>query len=216
MADNWQNIGIFRHRVYPDYSEYLRVQGEKLDRRPGFAARHSEGLVGMIVKHVGLVKDHLPEGGNVLCLGARVGGEVQGFIECGYFAIGIDINPGTGNPYVLHGDFHHLPFPDKCVDIIYTNSLDHVFDMEKLLSEIRRVLKPVGFFMTDNKGGVAEPEMNSARSDGYDCLEWTELAKLVEYIKAYGFMLVAQYQSRGFTPHGRLFQLVLEQNLMMT
>ena len=47
----------------------------------------------------------------MLCLGARLGTEVRALHNLGYFAIGIDLNPGVDNPYVLMGDFHKLVFP---------------------------------------------------------------------------------------------------------
>ena len=49
----------------------------------------------------------------VLCLAARIGTEVKAFLDLGCFAIGIDLNPGTDNRYVVHGDFHDLQFAPK-------------------------------------------------------------------------------------------------------
>jgi len=77
----------------------------------------------------------------MLCLAARIGTEVKSFLDLGAFAVGIDINPGKKNKYVLFGDFQDIQFAPKCADIIFTNSIDHVYDIEKFLSEIKRVLK---------------------------------------------------------------------------
>src|SRR5215216_3610430 len=57
----------------------------------------------------------------VLCLGARQGTEVRAFIDRGGFAVGIDLNPGEKNRYVLIGDFQELQFATGSVDIVYTN-----------------------------------------------------------------------------------------------
>ena len=53
--------------------------------------------------------------------------------DLGYFAIGIDLNPGDANPYVLPGDFHRIVFPDASLDAVYTNALDHVFSLEQVV-----------------------------------------------------------------------------------
>lgn len=41
-----------------------------------------------------------------------------------------------------------IPMPDSFVDCLYTiNSLDHVYDLEQMVSELMRILKPRGLFM---------------------------------------------------------------------
>ena len=209
MKDGWVGIdSILYRREYGSYREYLTLQGSKLANKPGTVAKIDAGISGAVLKTVGAIREQLPASGNVLCLGARLGGEVEGFIAAGYFAVGIDINPGEGSRHVLLGDFHQLDFPDSSVDIIFTNSLDHVYDMKKLLGEVYRVLKPGGIFMTCNKGGVEEPVWRNAKSDGYDCMEWTELTKLCTYIEGQGFSIFHEFRAKGFTPHGRLFRKI--------
>jgi len=209
MKAGWLDIDdILYRREYGSYQEYLAIQGSKLAERPGTAAKINAGMKGGTLKTVTNIREQLPANGNVLCLGARLGGEVEGFLAAGYFAVGIDINPGERSQYVLTGDFHHLQFPDGSVDIIFTNSLDHVYDMKKLLGEVYRVLKPGGIFMTLNKGGVEEPVWRNARSDSYDCMEWTELTKLCAYIEGQGFSMYYEFKTKGFTPHGRLFRKI--------
>jgi hypothetical protein len=48
------------------------------------------------------------------------------------FSVGIDLNPGPRNGYVLHGDFHNIIFADASIDAVYTNALDHSFDLQEL------------------------------------------------------------------------------------
>ena len=88
-------------------------------------------------------------GRNVLCLGARLGSEVKAFLDLGAFAIGIDLNPGKENRYVVHGDFHDLQYAPNSIDVVYTNSLDHAFDIERLAKEVLKVLKPGGVFVVE-------------------------------------------------------------------
>ena len=80
----------------------------------------------------------------VLCLGARLGGEVRAFRALGALSVGIDLNPGSNNPLVLEGDFHHIQFADETSDVIFTNVIGHAFDLRLLGNEICRVLKPTG------------------------------------------------------------------------
>ena len=56
------------------------------------------------------------------------------FIDHGAFAVGIDLNPGRDNRWVVIGDFHALQYADASVDVVYTNSFDHVFELERVLA----------------------------------------------------------------------------------
>lgn len=193
----------FLGREYSDYNDYLTIQAKKLDERPGFALKASEGQRERLGKRLAMLD--LPHG-NVVCLGARLGGEAQAFVDRGDFAVGIDVNPGEKSKSVLHGDFHNLVFANESVDIIYTNSLDHALDMEKLITEVSRVLKAGGIFLTENKGGTEEPGFRGARSDAYDCMEWQSLAHLIVFIESHGFEMVERYRDKGFTPWGIMFR----------
>ena len=86
------------------------------------------------------------QGRTVLCLGARLGGEVRAFKALGALAVGVDVEPGDGNMDVLVGDFEHLAFADASFDFAYSNVLDHVHDLRTFGSEACRVLKPGGMF----------------------------------------------------------------------
>ena len=85
----------------------------------------------------------------VLCLAARIGTEVKAFLDLGCRAIGIDLNPGKENPYVVQGDFHDLQYAPQSMDVVYTNSLDHAFDLERIAKEVLKVLKPDGLFLVE-------------------------------------------------------------------
>lgn len=196
----------FNRRIYASYEEYLERQAKKLGSGSEKIARFNDAIRSKLFKRIQVNMQGIPSSGNVLCLGARMGGEVAAFIAAGYFAVGIDINPGQGNIWVLHGDFHELVFPDSSVDIVFTNSLDHVMDMAKVLSEVKRVLKPDGAFVVEAKGGVEEPEVKSARSDKYDCMEWLTLDGLIAYIEKQGFLVGHRYRFKGFSPNGIIFK----------
>ena len=168
--------GLYRRR-YASYDEYAAHQREKLrhlDLASYEAAFEAELAVRLRATQV------VGAGDNVLCLGARLGAECRAFIALGAFAIGIDLNPGLANRHVLVGDFHDPQFADSSVDVVYTNCLDHSFDLEKVMQGVARVLKPGGVFIADlmNGSGDGEPW----RPDGYDCLFWDSTADIVERI----------------------------------
>ncbi len=137
------NGGGVRKRDYVSYEQYLSHQRAKLALKRDRIAQHDREFEHVL--HDRLQRSGIPlQGTNVLCLGARLGGEVRAFQRLGAFAVGIDIEPGEKNPYVLHGDFHHLQFATQSVDVIYCNALDHAFDLTQIASEVDRVLKPDG------------------------------------------------------------------------
>jgi SAM-dependent methyltransferase len=206
--DDWEELSDgFNRRIYSTYEGYLASQAKKLGDGSEKIAKMDDALRSGLLKRIrSNMIGKIPASGNVLCLGARMGGEVAAFIAAHYFAIGIDINPGKGNTWVLHGDFHKLDFPDHCTEIVFTNSLDHVMDMAKVLAEVKRVLKPSGVFVMEAKGGVDEPEVKSARSDKYDCMEWLTLDGLIAYIEKCGFQAIHRYRFKGFTPNGIIFR----------
>ncbi|MCX5918163.1 MAG: class I SAM-dependent methyltransferase [Deltaproteobacteria bacterium] len=118
----------------------------------------------------------------MLCLGARLGTEVKAFLDHGCFAVGIDLNPGKSNYYVLRGDFHNLQFADRSVDVVFSNSVDHVFDLEKFVKESARILKA---------GGLLVIEVGRGREEGgssgfYESLHWSTIEELLSFLKNYG------------------------------
>jgi SAM-dependent methyltransferase len=96
----------------------------------------------------------------VLCVGARVGGEVRAFSRLVDLAVGIDLYPGEKNPFVMYGDAHKLQFNNASFRTLFTNVLDHILYVDKFASEARRVLKPNGVLITSTEIGrqAAEKE----------------------------------------------------------
>ena len=136
-------------RRYSTYKEYVDHQGSKLDKKYSIIAAHDKQYEQSVYsRYSGF------EGKKVLCLAARLGGEVRAFKKLGADAIGVDLNPGKDNKDVIYGDFHDIPFKDKHFDYVFTNSIDHVLYLDKFYSEIKRVLKPRGVFICElMKGG---------------------------------------------------------------
>jgi len=61
----------------------------------------------------------------------------------GYKAVGIDLVAFP--PHVIQGDFHDLPFKDNHFSFVYSNAVDHVFDLKPFSAEIDRVVKKGGY-----------------------------------------------------------------------
>lgn len=98
--------------------------------------------------HAQLVQPPLIDiiGSPVLCVGARLGGEVRAFqaLPTVKLAVGIDFNPGGRNAHVLYGDAHRLQFKNGSFGSVYTNVMDHILKHDIFAREARRVLKPRG------------------------------------------------------------------------
>ncbi|MEE8429219.1 MAG: methyltransferase domain-containing protein [Gammaproteobacteria bacterium] len=178
-SELWKRDEQFAQRSYSSYDEYVEHQGSKLDKII-HRLRETEAEDFADFKHRFETCKQLSEARSVLCLGARIGTEVRALHSLGYFAVGIDLNPGQDNPYVLPGDFHNIVFPEGSVDAVYTNTLDHVFDLEKMTGEIRRLLRPNGIFIADVIHGFEEGFIPG----DYEATHWSDsetfLAKVAE------------------------------------
>ena len=139
-----------QRRIYSSYQLYLKHQKSKLLTKKeklklsNYDEEFNNNLIARLENF-----DISLMGSRTLCLGARLGGEVRAFKELGSYAVGIDLEPGKGNQDVLFGDFHEINFPDNSVDLINTNSLDHVYDIDMVLNEIKRVLTFKGYFISE-------------------------------------------------------------------
>ena len=115
-GSEWEKDSEFATRQYPSYDAYLKHQASKLDKIAHRLNRNrAEELVEFRERFE--LCDQLKEARSVLCLGARLGAEVEALHALGHFAVGLDLNPGADNPYVLPGDFHAIVFPDGSVTV---------------------------------------------------------------------------------------------------
>lgn len=179
---DWVDAGGLEQRAYPSYELYTEHQKAKLGTRD--LGNYDRLFVEALQPRLAALQ--LKPASTVLCLGARSGAECRAFINLGHFAIGIDLNPGTENRYVVVGDFHHLQFADASVDVAYTNALDHAFELGRILAELRRVLKPDGRFIAE----IVDP---AVRGPGdFESTWWPNIDAVVAEIAKAGFTLAAQ------------------------
>lgn len=172
-----------RRKKYRNYEDYVTHQKSKLEKiahtwLPEQDARFYEALKERLAQD-----DQLKSGMSVLCLAARTGVEVRAFLDIGFFAIGIDLNPGKENKYVVTGDFHNLQFPDRLVDVVFTNSLDHALDLSKVASEVKRVLKPGGFLILEAMMG----EEAGVLPRYFEAMSWKNVDSLLRIFFDAGF-----------------------------
>jgi SAM-dependent methyltransferase len=164
-GSGWQEAaeeGVIR-RDYSSYEEYVDHQKAKLDEilkmqgtpgNPGFINWQVAGARVHFYRRFRRLPARLPPSAAVLCAGARVGTEVEVLRDLGFRnAYGIDLNPGPGNRLVRPGDFNALAEPDASIDLLYTNCVDHAFELDAFFAEHARVVKPGGYALYDLAGG---------------------------------------------------------------
>jgi SAM-dependent methyltransferase len=207
--ERFQDSGLWEHgedgarRKYASYDEYLDHQASKLDKiEHRLREKESEDFTEFRRRFATCAA--LEGARSVLCLGARLGTEVRALHDLGYFAIGVDLNPGDDNPYVLPGDFHRIVFPDASVDAIYTNALDHVFSLEKVVGEVRRLLRAGGVFVADLELGSAEGFVPGE----YEAVMWRDHRALIDQITTLGQFEDQKARDLGKTRRDQWTQVV--------
>jgi len=157
------------YRNYSSYDEYVTHQEQKfsemLKLKGGFTGREILEYRRRFYRRFRHLPSFLPPSALIVCAGARQGTEVEVLRECGFSrAYGIDLNPGPDNPLVRKGDFMHMENPAASVDLIYSNCLDHAFDLSGFFREHARVLKPEGYALYDY--------VLSGGAGAFEAVEW--------------------------------------------
>jgi len=173
-----------------DYGSYVWKQGGKArlqkDKLLSGASRRQQRFAELFAK----IKGHLSRGKPVLCLGARTGCEVVGAESAGFIgSIGIDLFPLAGN--VVEADWHNMPFADNSFENVFCNCLDHCADIKKLVTEIKRVLKPSGVFVMAASHGPkigGDIKIRVARASK-EFLFWEHPVEIAQVFIASGFSL---------------------------
>lgn len=185
----WDGDAI-KERRYSDYEAYLAHQRSKLPIVDAHL-RENEDVSYRKFRARFEACSELAACREIVCLGARLGTEVRVLIELGHFAVGVDVEPGPSNCYVLTGDFHKLVFSNHTVDAAYTNCLDHIFDLERFVGEVTRVVRSGGVFVADYQ--VADTP------DGFSSLNWDSQEGLIGELERLGLSVV---RTSSLAPHG--------------
>ena len=185
IGESWSESEntTFVKRVYNSYDDYLTHQKSKLEVHDldKYDVEFRKALRSRLEK-----SEIQWRGKTVLCLAARIGTEVKAFLDLNCFAIGIDLNPGKKNRYVVHGDFHDLQYADESVDFVFTNSLDHAFEIDRVAKEIGRVLKSNGMLIVEAVKGKEE----GVNPGFYESFFWSRIDELVGLFEKANFKCV--------------------------
>jgi SAM-dependent methyltransferase len=190
---------MIAHRNFDSYAEYTYKQGGKARGKRDELLASLPKNIESFARTFRRAAEHLASG-PVLCLGARTGAESIGATQAGFAgSVGIDLHPV--GPTVLHGDWHDLQFPDASFANVYSNSLDHCLDLEKLAGEVRRVLAPGGRFYvmaTNREGHTLDAWLAKG---GNEALFWQTSADLSAAICGYGFVEVKAWRDGKWGHH---------------
>lgn len=180
FGEEWNAGGALQSRKYESYDAYLEHQKAKLATHD-FANYDIEFRTALRERLTALDVDWRDR--TVLCLAARIGTEVKAFLDLGCRAIGIDLNPGKENRYVVQGDFHDLQFPPNSMDVVYTNSLDHAFDIDRIAREVLKVLKPEGLLLVEAVQGRDQ----GVHPGFFESFFWSNIDELISVFEKAGF-----------------------------
>lgn len=195
-TDGWGAIGPdgLRRREYSDYNEYLTHQKAKfseiLKLRGGFSNREIAAYRVRFFRRFSHLLPILPRSARILCAGARQGTEVEVLRDLGFSkAFGVDLNPGPDNPLVRIGDFMHLDEEDSSIDLVYSNCLDHSFDLDQFFAEHARVMKPMGYVLYD-----------IALQDGgaFEAISWESEAVVIETLLRHFATIVTLHTDKSW------------------
>ena len=128
----------------PEYEQYLDVQLRRtLSKKGARLPKRARALIDKTVELIDLPKC------DVLCIGSRNTAEIDYFRHKGaQSVIGIDLYSEHRDILVM--DMHDMTFPDNCFDVIYSShSLEHAYDVHKVVSEIIRVARPGAFIVIE-------------------------------------------------------------------
>ena len=194
---------IQRKEKQPEsYQKYIYLQGHKYRDRIDKIKAGNPQRTSAFEKVFQVAKGALIPG-RILCLGARTGCEVRAARQLGYTgSIGIDLYPAGHNGEVIPGDWHDIPFKSGAFENVFTNSLDHCYDPDKMIQEVHRVLKPEGrfFYRTmvkeDLKGKNKEKIVQEKIEGSMDYLFWDIGEDLAKYFEPFGFRMLKKWADK--------------------
>lgn len=185
-------------RSYDKYESYLEHQGKKLNMLVGRDSWFNNRMIFVwrlrFFKHFVPLKEVLAKDAKIICVGARQGTEVEVLREIGFrFAIGIDINPGPDNPYVRYGDFMSLDIPDESQDAVYSNAVDHAFDLDSFFKEQARIIRAGGYGLFDFADFQSE-----YRPGAFEVVAWESTDAPVAVMQKYFSEVISDRKHKGW------------------
>ncbi len=85
------------------------------------------------------------------CGGGLLAPFVRGYCHVGLDAVASALRVAASHGVApVRGDVHHLPFATACADVVVAGEIfEHIDDVETMIDEIARVLRPGGFVIFD-------------------------------------------------------------------
>lgn len=185
---------MLHYKEYKTYEDYLGDQVAKpnLPGKEDYIRQKSERKHREFLARFEKFKPFIEDRGRVLCLGARFGEEVQAFRDLRYEAIGVDLFANEGD-LVIKADWNDLPFSKGLFHCVYTNSIDHCYNLHDEKNEIKRVLARDGFVIlelnTQHCAAATDEEIEEkfANTDRYEAMLWNDDNDIVEPFVQNGF-----------------------------
>lgn len=184
---------MLHYKKFDSYENYTEAQVAKLRGREDYVRLKSERkLTDFLVDFIRF-EGYIPSGCKILCLGARFGEEVRAFRKIGYEAIGIDLWADEGD-LVVKGDWNDLPWENE-FDVIYTNSIDHAWNLETMIDQILKALKKKGKVIIaldqnhTHACGDERIKKKFADPDRYEAMLWNNDWDIIEVFGDKGFGL---------------------------
>jgi len=104
----------------------------------------------------------------------------------------------------LYGDFHDIQFPQNTVDIVFSNCVDHVYDIDNFIEQIKECLKPNGYL-------IIEAWFDSQDVDKfkgfYESFWYSDLSHLIKLFEQYN-LKIKKDLAIEYPRSGRLFVLM--------
>ncbi|KAK7309493.1 hypothetical protein RJT34_06259 [Clitoria ternatea] len=169
-------------RIRPGYSSYEAYIQRQLNKtlnpklRKIWTTRDWNRKISVFASFFEELKEKklLDNTSKALCIGARVGQEVEALRRIGVVdSVGMDLVPYP--PLVVKGDFHNQPFGNDTFDFEFSNVFDHALYPQQFVAEIERTLRPNGVCVLH----VAL----SRRADKYSANDLYSVQPLIELFK---------------------------------
>ena len=144
-----------------EYYAYLQAQ---INKSVHYSKKSLEPILMERTVHlVNLLNRNLPSeraGWTCLCVGCRNAGELRHIEQvCSLAPTGLDLF--SEDPSIKVGDMHDMPFSKGEFDVVYScHSLEHAFDIDKVIAEFVRVVRPGGYVAVEVPTNFAISEID--------------------------------------------------------
>ena len=163
-----------------------------------------------VLKTVKFIRNRLSPNAPILDIGAYASEIICSLHRLGYVNLtGIDLNPNIEKmPYAdkvryVTGDFLHMPFEDSLFEAVTAISvIEHGFQGEPLLKELKRVIKPSGYFIAsvDYWPDKIDTERIEAFGMKWQIFSKNEMIRFIDLSGKYGFSPVGELDFSASEP----------------